>query len=355
MELKNIRNLLNKDFRPEMKILIDSKHGLGDCVQIIPMLQIIKQNYPDCYLSVIVSGKVSEELLNMAPFKIDKFYYLSMQGMTLKKFLKLILQIRKEDFDYFILSPITTGWKAKIFAFFTGAKNKIGEQYQKTDIYARDNSIHMVERNIALIKGFCKIPDKKICPTLITPDLNIEIKKDKNEKVVGVCIGGGTASEFNGKKVYPRAWSTEKIKKVIEYLLSKNLQVVLFGGKDEEKDLEIIKDVLCDSRICNYVNKTTITESAFLAKHCDLVVGVDTGMQHIADAVGTKTISIFGPTNPKTHGAYSEKAEFVEVACDCKYCYSTDKYLSCDDRKCLKYINVDYAISKIEQLLRDEK
>lgn len=99
-----------------MKILVDSKHGLGDCVQIIPMLQIIKQNYPDSYLAVIVSGKVSEELLNMALVKIDKFYYLTMQGMTIKKFLKLILQIRKEKFDYFILSPITTKWKAKIFA-----------------------------------------------------------------------------------------------------------------------------------------------------------------------------------------------------------------------------------------------
>lgn len=336
-----------------MKILIDSKHGLGDCVQIIPMLQIIKQNYPDCYLVVIVSGKVSEELLNMAPVKIDKFYYLSMQGMTIKKFLKLILQIRKEHFDYFILSPITTKWKAKIFALLTGAKNKIGEQYQKIDTYTRDNSIHMVDRNISLLKGICDIPNKKIYPTLNTPDLNIKIKREKNEKIIGVCIGGGTASEFNGKKIYPRAWSTEKIKKVIEYLRSKNLQVVLFGGKDEEKDLEIIKDVLYDSKVCNYVNKTIITESAFLAKHCDLVVGVDTGMQHIADAVGTKTISIFGPTNPKTHGAYSEKTEFLEVTCDCKYCYGTDKYLSCDDRKCLKNISVDDVIHRIKIISKD--
>lgn len=336
-----------------MKILIDSKHGLGDCVQIIPMLQIIKQNYPDCYLAVIVSGKVSEELLNMAPVKIDKFYYLSMQGMTIKNFLKLILQIRKEYFDYFILSPITTKWKAKIFALLIGAKNKIGEQYQKIDTYTRDKSIHMVERNIALIKGFCKIPDKKICPTLITPDLNIEIKKDKNEKVVGVCIGGGTASEFNGKKVYPRAWSTEKIKKVIEYLLSKNFKVVLFGGKDEEKDLKLMKEILNDKNVYNYVNKTTITESAFLAKQCDLVIGIDTGMQHIADAVGTKTLSIFGPTKPKTHGAYSENAEFIEVDCECKYCYGTDKYLSCNDRKCLKSISDHDVISKIKIILKD--
>ena len=132
------------------------------------------------------------------------------------------------------------------------------------------------------------------------------------------------------------------------------MQVVLFGGKDEEKDLEIIKDVLYDSKVCNYVNKTTITESAFLAKQCDLVIGIDTGMQHIADAVGRKTLSIFGPTNPKTHGAYSEKAEFVEIACDCKYCYGTDKYLSCNDRKCLNQIKIKKVLDEIEKVIQND-
>lgn len=145
----------------------------------------------------------------------------------------------------------------------------------------------------------------------------------------------------------------KKIKQVIEYLLLKNLKIVLFGGKDEEKNLDILKDILCDKNIYNYVNKTTIIESAFLAEQCDLVIGVDTGMQHIAYAVGTKTLSVFGPTNPKTHGAYSKKANFIEVDCDCKYCYGTDKYLSCDDRKCLKNISNDDVISKIKIILKD--
>lgn len=333
-----------------MKILIDSKHGLGDCVQIIPMLQIIKQNYPDSYLAVIVSGKVSEELLNMAPVKIDKFYYLTMQGMTIKNFSNLILQIRKEHFDYFILSPITTSWKAKIFAFFTGAKNKIGEQYQKIDTYTRDNSIHMVERNIALVKDFCKIPNKKICPTLNTPDLNIKINREKDEKIIGVCIGGGTASIFKGKKIYPKYWGENNFYNLIKEILQKNIKVILFGGKDEFKILKNFKDILNNENIFNYVGQTTIIESAILAKRCDLIVGVDTGMQHIADAVGIKTLTIFGPTNPKIFGAYSEKAEFIEVTCDCKYCYSTDKYLSCDDRKCLNKINVQMVNESIDRL-----
>lgn len=337
-----------------MKILVDSKHGLGDCVQIIPMLQILKQNYPDSYLAVIVSGKVSEELFNMAPVKIDKFYYLSMQDITIKNFLKLILTIQKESFDYFILSPITTKWKAKIFAMFTSAKNKIGEQYRKFDIYKRDNTVHMVERNIALLKDFCNIPDKLTRPILNVPVMkSLLISKKENEKIIGVCIGGGTASNYKNRLVYPRAWTTEKIKIITEILIKKNNKVILFGGKDELRDSEIFGNVLNNNNILNFVGKTTITESSFLAKQCDLVIGVDTGMQHIADAVGTKTLSIFGPTNPKTHGAYSKNAAFIERKYECKYCYGTDKYLSCDDRKCLNNISVDDVMSKTETILKD--
>lgn len=114
-----------------MKILIDSKHGLGDCVQIIPMLQIIRDNYPDCYLAVIVRNKASRELLQAASVTIDEYYYLDMQTITIKKLLALIVSLRHQVFDYFIISPISTKWKAIIFALLTGAKRCIGEQYQK--------------------------------------------------------------------------------------------------------------------------------------------------------------------------------------------------------------------------------
>ena len=77
----------------------------------------------------------------------------------------------------------------------------------------------------------------------------------------------------------------------------------------------------------------------------------DTGMQHIADAVKTKTVSLFGPTNPLTHGAYSDKAVFIEADCKCeyKYCYGTNMYWQCKDRKCLNDISAEHVINKMLQ------
>ena len=339
-----------------MKFLIDSKHGLGDCVQIIPMLEIIKENYPDSYLAVIVNNKASKELLQLSPVKIDKFYYLDMSKMTMRKFLTLILDLRHQSFDYFILSPITTKWKAKCFAMLTGAKKAIGEQYRQLNLCVLEHKLHMVERNLNLLSEICRRPQCELKPRLQLEttynNLNINTKVNK---VIGVCIGGGTALFINNKKVYPKKWSISKMKTIIEAFLKREYAVVLLGGKDEIYELQYLKEILEDPNIYNYVGKTSIKESARLVQQCDLLVGVDTGMQHIAAAVGTRTLSIFGPTNPKVFGSYSNEASFIEFACDCKYCHGTDMYLLCKERKCLHSITSDMVLSKVFELLSGVK
>ena len=76
-------------------------------------------------------------------------------------------------------------------------------------------------------------------------------------------------------------------------------------------------------------------------------------MQHIADALGKRTVSIFGPTNPATHGAYSDKAVFVqcEDKLSCQHCFGTDIYYECPDRKCLNSISAEQVFQKARDLI----
>ena len=75
---------------------------------------------------------------------------------------------------------------------------------------------------------------------------------------------------------------------------------------------------------------------------------------HIADALGIKTLSIFGPTNPKVVGAYSKNADYIEHNCECKYCYGTSRYITCTDRKCLNEIKVQEVLDEIKRILKWE-
>lgn len=84
-------------------------------------------------------------------------------------------------------------------------KKAIGEQYRQLNLCVLEHKLHMVERNLNLLSEICRRPQCELKPRLQLEttynNLNINTKVNK---VIGVCIGGGTALFINNKKVYPK-------------------------------------------------------------------------------------------------------------------------------------------------------
>jgi ADP-heptose:LPS heptosyltransferase len=155
--------------------------------------------------------------------------------------------------------------------------------------------------------------------------------------------------------VNTKGWGIANMSGLCKALLDEKYNVVLIGGKQELPLLEQMPDDVKE-KSNSFVGKASMTESIALAQLCDVVVGVDTGMQHVADAVGTKTVSIFGPTLPRRCGAYhSDNARFVTYNGDCRGCVGTANYTKCKDRRCLKEITVQQVIDAVKESLNEEK
>lgn len=338
----------------QIKILIEMKHGLGDCVCMLSMLKILRENYPNAQIDMLVNNQVNEQLICLSKIKIDNFYYFSIKNMPALYTIELLAKLRKENYDYGILSFITPKLKGKLLFKLLGIKRKLGEQYLPSEI--SDDEYHAVERHIKIISPMCQIP-----PVKTYPKIYVETKECADyikcllpgKKVIGICIGQGDTSVYKGKKVYTKGWGNGKFAKLASLLCNKDYNVILFGGSQEKVLLDSFGNILDDRHVLNVVGKTNIVQSAELTSICDLMVGVDTGMQHIAAAVGVKTLSIFGPTNYRSHGAYSELAEFVEIPQrkDCQYCFPGKAFLSCQDRKCLEEISIEAVFYKIEAMV----
>ena len=342
-----------------IKILVEMKHGLGDCICDLPMLRLLRDNFPDAFIGLIVNNKVNEDLIRMSGIKVDEFYYLSIKNNSFLTSLKIIIKLRLKKFDYGILATMTPKLKGKFFFTLLGIKNKIGEQFEGRNFFDLDDKMHFVKRNIRLIEPMCKKSLASVEP-YISVDREFFNKMSQslnNDKpIIGICIGNGDTSLYKGSLVYTRGWGINNIRSlIIDIKREGNYNIFLFGGIQEEKLLEHLKDILKDNNIYNFVGKTNIIQSATLAKLCKLVVGVDTGMQHVADAVGTKTLSIFGPTNYRTHGAYSNRAEFIECKPKllCQYCFTNKNYYECQNRRCLYMIGVDDVFNKILEIMEE--
>lgn len=349
-----------------MKIVIEAMHGLGDVVCMIPMMKEIRESYRDAEITVLVNNKGSAEILKCARLNINDFVEIKAHANKQKAFWQCI-SLRKRKYDLAIACANTPVLKSYLLMGLIHAQKTVGIQFEdKVNFDGLHDRFHFVDAHLMAIHKL-GLPVYNYYPQIFPdPDIVKQYKEKlplaPNKKTVGICIGRADISYRNRRrtqKVYTRGWGNfnehvRNMSTLISLLLKEHCQVVLIGGPGETgiKDAVIQKMSFEDTKsIVSMVGKTTVSESIALLSLCDISVGVDTGMQHIADALGIRTVSLFGPTNPKTHGAYSNKAAFVEVNVPCKYCYGTPKYVFCENRICMSQITPEMVMKKVKEQL----
>lgn len=334
-----------------MKILVELMHGMGDTVCALPMLKVLRMSFPNSEITVLTKFASASDIIEASHIGIDHIVCLDIYK-DIGKSLSVLWKLRKSKFEYGISSCITPVRKANLFMKIVNPKHIVGWQKQHLFFDLLEDKYHFVEANLLSIQEICDIPQGKMYPKIYPDEMStakIRAKigaENAKRKIVGICIGNADYSLKNRflrtGKVYTRSWGIQNMTALIQLLAQENVTIALIGGKTEIPLVDYIRNhILVSPKIVDFVGKTTIKESIALASLCDCIFGVDTGMQHIADALGTKTVSVFGPTNPKTHGAYSDKATFLTHTNSCprQFCYGTSYYTHCPiQRKCLSSI-----------------
>lgn len=345
-----------------MRILIEAMHGLGDVVCMTPLIREIREAYRKAHITVIVKFKGAVDIIKQSGLKIDEIKVIDAHEDKIK-FLKFCFELRKKKYDISISGANTPVNKAKWMMLVINAKYKTGIQFLLRKNYTMLNDqYHFVDANLLTLKQLGLV-NHHYHPELI-PDTDETNEFKKQVKcdipIIGVCIGRANISYRNSFKradpVYTRGWGSfyehvENMETIIKSLLKHNYQVALIGGKSEMDIQKAISEETLHQCL-DYIGRTTIAGSMALAGICDVVIGVDTGMQHIADAIGARTVSIFGPTNPKTHGAYSKNALFAERDVPCRFCYGTNKYVNCENRICMKSITPEQVLELVDESLK---
>ncbi len=161
---------------------------------------------------------------------------------------------------------------------------------------------------------------------------------DLSKKLVAFCAGSTNSRA--------KRWQSESYAKLSDRFQSElNANIILIGDQSE---LDVSLEVVEKSKIKPIVltGKTSLAESTAILSLCDLLVSNDTGPAHISAALGTKTIVIFGPTNPKT--TYPIGAEIIRQEVECSPCMLRDCPI---DHRCLTRISADEVFEKCVKIL----
>lgn len=321
------------------KILCIKPRGIGDIVLSTIVIDNLIAHFPSVKIDYLTEHFARLSIENN-PF-INKVITIDKKEFPLKAALK----IRKEKYD--MILDLWSNPRSAQITFLSGVKHRVGFAYRGRkyayNILATSGKgeNHSAEHNLELLKAIdVPVVSRKIHFYVDEEDDAtardfISENFPKKRRITGIIPSGGWPS----KRCDAVKWV--EIGKAVKEKF--NYEILILWGPGDESDAQFIKNDITGSVIAP---KTSISEMSGFIKNCDLVLANDSGPMHISAALGIPTLGIFGPTNPKAHGPYSDNSSYINK--EDLFCIICN-LLECPyNHECMLQLNVEDVLKKIE-------
>ena len=144
-------------------------------------------------------------------------------------------------------------------------------------------------------------------------------------------------------------WPTERFADVGRHLQQTHGASVLLLGADEDVAACAAIEKGLSGSVLNLAGATTLAEAGGHLQGSDILICNDSGLSHMAVAVGTPTVAVFGPTNPERTGPYGSGHRVAIADVPCRPCYG--RKCRRNDASCVERVTTDNVISLAEELL----
>jgi lipopolysaccharide heptosyltransferase II len=323
-----------------MKILVRLPNWLGDMVMSVAFIKQLPLFFPGAEVSVIAKKGIHELLPYFPPTKhqfiFSKDEYKGLGGLW--KFGREISSIEK--FDIFFCLP--ESFSSAFMGYVTGAKKRIG--YKKelreillTNTYNKPNNIHRVEEYVKQLELFA---GQNALP--INVQLHHSIPKQDHVVV-----------NINSEASSRRLTVTKAIEIVNCLCQSIDHKIILIGGPKEKTFVEEVLNQLPDkNKIESIAGKTSLLQLTEVLASAKLMLTTDSGPAHLANALGTQTIVLFGAGNENNTAPYNkEKLKVIRLGkLSCEPCQK-NSCVQFSTPQCLELLDTNIIINKMLQQL----
>lgn len=290
--------------KPFRKILLIKMRFHGDMLLTTPVISTLKQNYPDAKIDVLLYQDtipiLSENPEINALYGIKNKKAKAVEKIT--NFVKLIMELRANQYDLII--NLTDQWMVALLVRLLDAPVRISQDYShRQSLFWRNSFTHLaplvgdnvVESNLSVlaplgVKSWVK-------HTTMSYPLSCweRVRHELDKAGVGEHY---IVIQPTARQIF-KCWNNEKFSQVIDALHNRGYQVVLTSGPGED-DLACVNAIAgaCKTApVTALAGKVTFPELGALIDHARLFVGVDSAPGHIAAAVDTPLVCLFGATD----------------------------------------------------------
>ena len=338
-----------------MKFLLVRLGALGDIVHAIPVAVALRRAYPDARIDWVVSAR-HREILDLVPVLSSRIVVNDRGGAGGGLSLPAaIAQLRRARYDAAI--DMQGLLKSAMIARLSGARRVIGfsAAYAReslarlfyTDVhdpggeglFAASETRHVVTINLGLLTSLGISP--------VPPSFAIDARRSAAVTDI-IERAGGPFALLNPGAAWPnKRWPAPRFAELAARLrASRGLCSVVLWGPGERA---LADDVVATANgAAILAPPTTIADVAALASAAAVMVSGDTGPTHIASAVGTPIVGIYGPTRPERNGPFGADGESVSRAAVCQCHHLRQCRL---ERMCLLDIDVADVLGAVERRL----
>lgn len=353
-KIMNATLRLYEETLASVKILIIKIGALGDVILISPSICAIRKKFPHAKIKLL-TGVDKREIFANSPYINDIIVCdFKERDRGIRGFFRVAGKLRYEDFD--IVVDLQNNKKSHMLSFLSSAPRRCGYDNGKLSFLlnkkVKDVKLSMDPvRHQLKVLGLLGIYD-------VEKKLNIWLSKEDEEWATRFLdshwVKGGVRLVAMNLGASPR-WVTKLWP--VEYFadisnrLAKNLNVrILLVGAESSSPIacEFLKRAKC--KPINALGKTNIPRLAALIKRCSVLVSSDSAPLHVASAVNTPFVALFGPTDPERHLVPSGNYTVLRKDMSCSPCYSAHCRLH---YKCMRSITPDEVYEAVVKLLGD--
>ena len=319
-------------------------------VMLTPTLRALKRAYPESDLALLLRPRVAD-LMQTHPY-VDTCIVDNKTEGRYRSFTRLVRQIRDKAFGIaVVLHP--TSFRNALLPCLARVPIRVGTNVGGRGMLLTlscedDTGIHEVHRYLRVLQllnidtdpSFLefwhtdtdrRFIERLLCAEGVLPD----------DRVVALNLGTTWAT---------KRWDAVNFTDVIQQIahLAPEIKIVLTGASAEH---ELVKALPASLPVINLVGKTGILQLGALLERSEVCLTCDSGPMHIAAAVGTPTVALFGPTSPVRHQPYGTGHTVLEKPVSCRPCYKQVCHRQDAPHLCMKEISTTEVVRALKTLL----
>lgn len=336
------------------KILIVRTDRLGDVVLSTPVIECVRKWAPSSHIAFMCTP-YTKDIVEGNPM-LDEVIIYDKYGkhrgwLSTIRFIGIL---RRKKFDMALILHATN--RAHIICRFAGIAKRVGwnrkKGYLLTDkVYycKKDGKRHEMDYNFDILKA-AGIPVVSRRINMTVPDkVQFTIKK----KLIEIGFTEGFIAVHPGGRSVSQRWPVKKFAALIEKIHKElRIPIVIIGG-EEEKERSRFLGCVSGSFVRDLTGKLSIKELAAILRESLLLVSNDSGPVHIACALRTPVIDIFGRKmpglGPVAWGPVGERCKVIFHDIGCNVCFTDD----CEKNfACLEAVTVDEVFKEVKTILK---